>query len=101
MSFILKTVDEICLELAHRLKSVRLEENLSQEGLASRSGVSLGSLKRFESQGKVSLESFIKIILSLDLRDELEDLFMVKYSKVNSIHKLINDHKSPQRGRLK
>jgi transcriptional regulator with XRE-family HTH domain len=35
--------------------------NLSQKEMAERSGVSLGSLKRFESQGKISLESFLKL----------------------------------------
>jgi transcriptional regulator with XRE-family HTH domain len=45
----------------------RLDKNPTQEGLAKRSGVSLGSLKRFESSGHISLESLLKLALVLEL----------------------------------
>ncbi len=56
---------EIASELAKRLKDRRLERNLSQEGLARRSGVPLGTLKRFERTGAVSLLSFIRLLVAL------------------------------------
>jgi transcriptional regulator with XRE-family HTH domain len=40
-----------------RLKKVRRQLKLSQADLAERSGVSLGSLKRFENSGKISLDA--------------------------------------------
>ena len=43
--------------------------------LAARSGVSLGSLKRFEQSGEISLQSLTKIAIALDVENELEDLF--------------------------
>ena len=42
---------------------------------AARSGVSLGSLKRFEQSGEISLQSLTKIAIALDVENELEDLF--------------------------
>lgn len=40
--------------------------NLSQEGLAKRSGVTLGSLKRFERTGLIAFDSLLKLALVLD-----------------------------------
>lgn len=39
------------------------------------SGVSLGSLKRFEQSGEISLQSLTKIAIALDVENELEGLF--------------------------
>lgn len=40
--------------------------NLSQAGLAKRSGVTLGSLKRFETTGLIAFDSLLKLALVLD-----------------------------------
>ena len=58
-----------------RARARRLADNLSQEGLAKRSGVSLGTLKRFERTGDVSLESLIAIAFALNAEKEFEALF--------------------------
>lgn len=42
--------------------------------MAERSGVSLGSLKRFESHGKISLESFLKLVHLLGRLEEFSHL---------------------------
>lgn len=39
------------------------------------SGVSLGSVKRFEQSGEISLLSLIKIATALEIDNELEHLF--------------------------
>lgn len=52
---------EVCKELAQKHKALRKELKLSQAEMAERSGVSLGSLKRFENTGKISLESLLKL----------------------------------------
>jgi transcriptional regulator with XRE-family HTH domain len=51
MSIELKTPQDVQRELAGRFKARRLSLNLTQEGLAARSGVSWSSLKRFEHTG--------------------------------------------------
>jgi transcriptional regulator with XRE-family HTH domain len=66
MSIELTTPQDVQQQLASRLKARRLSKNLTQEGLAKRSGVSWSSLKRFESTGLIALESLLKISLVLD-----------------------------------
>ncbi len=46
--------------LAQNHKKVRKAMAYSQSELAKRSGVSLGSIKRFENIGQISLESLLK-----------------------------------------
>ena len=58
-----------------RARSVRLVQNLTQEGLAARAAVSLGSLKLFESTGKASFETVTKIAFALGSETEIEELF--------------------------
>jgi transcriptional regulator with XRE-family HTH domain len=53
---------ETGLKIARRHRALRKRLNLSQQEMAERSGVSLGSLKRFERSGKVSLESLLKLV---------------------------------------
>lgn len=55
------TPTEISKALAQRHKLLRKELRLSQKEMAERSGVSLGSLKRFENTGKISLEALLKL----------------------------------------
>ena len=43
--------------------------------LASMSGVSYGSIKRFETTGQISLISLTKIAMALDIADELRNIF--------------------------
>ena len=40
-----------------------------------RSGVSLGSVKRFEQSGEISLQSLTKIAIALGVEEELLNLF--------------------------
>ena len=61
-----KSPQDVLLELAARFRGRRLAVNLTQEGLAARSGVSWGSLKRFERTGLIALDSLLKLALVLD-----------------------------------
>ena len=70
-----KTTPEYLSEIALRMKHVRKQHKLSQLELAERSGVSLGSLKRFENTGKIALESLIKLAQILDATDAFDHLF--------------------------
>ena len=70
-----KTWKEINTEIAERMFQLRKRKKLSQKNLALRSGVSLGSLKRFEQTGEISLQSLTKIAIALEVEGELEELF--------------------------
>ena len=70
-----KTWEEINMEMASRMVKLRKRKKISQKVLAAKSGVSLGSLKRFEQQGEISLQSFTKLAIALEVEGELENLF--------------------------
>lgn len=70
-----KTWTEINNDIAQKIVRLRKRKKITQMQLAARSGVSLGSLKRFEQSGEISLQSLTKIAIALDVENELEDLF--------------------------
>ncbi|MBD5457267.1 MAG: helix-turn-helix domain-containing protein [Lachnospiraceae bacterium] len=74
-SFLQKTPGEIQTLIAGRIRMIRRRRKISQKKLSELSGVSLGSLKRFEQSGEVSFLSLIKIATALGLNRELEHLF--------------------------
>ena len=78
-------------KIADRLRNVRKRRSISQEKLANMSGVSYGSIKRFEATGQISLISLIKIATALGVADELRELFTdVPY---RNIQEVINETK--------
>ena len=83
-----KTPNDIAKELVEKIKQHRKKLKISQTQLAAKSGVSLGSIKRFESKYEISLNSFIKILIALNLERDLENLFTQKC--YNSIEEVIN-----------
>ena len=74
--------------MIEKIKQHRKKLKISQAQLASKSGVSLGSIKRFESKYEISLNSFIKILIALNLEQDLENIFTQK--NYNSIDEVIN-----------
>ena len=73
--FIWETPEELDQKLAQRVRKIRKRRSITQEKLASISGVSYGSIKRFETTGQISLLSLTKIAIALDLADELRNIF--------------------------
>ena len=60
-----KTWTEINNDIAQKIVRLRKRKKITQKQLAVRSGVSLGSLKRFEQSGEISLQSLTKIAIAL------------------------------------
>ena len=58
---IIKLPSDILQETAQKHGALRKRHKLSQAELAERSGVSLGSIKRFEQTGKIAFESLLKL----------------------------------------
>ena len=84
--FIWEPAEELDLKLAQRVRNIRKRRSISQEKLASMSGVSYGSVKRFESTGQISLLSLTKIAMALDIADELRNIFsQVPYRDIKEV----------------
>lgn len=79
---------EILLEIAQRMKDRRKAKGYTQAELAVRSQVSLGSLKRFEQKGKISLVSLLNLAQVLDNLDDFDHLFSKKNEIDPGIEKL-------------
>ncbi len=77
-------------ELALRHKTIRKQIGLSQSQLAERSGVSLGSIKRFEQTGQISLESLLKLVQILNRLNDFE-LILKPTDNLKEIDKLFSD----------
>lgn len=84
--FIWETPEELDQKLARRVRKIRKRRSITQEKLASISGVSYGSIKRFETTGQISLLSLTKIAIALDLADELRNIFtQVPYKDIQEV----------------
>ena len=86
-----ETAEELDQKLARRVRNIRKRRSISQEKLATMSGVSYGSIKRFETTVQISLISLTKIAIALGIADELRTIFsQVSY---RNIQEVINETK--------
>ena len=81
-----ETAEELDQKLAGRVRNIRKRRSISQEKLAQMSGVSYGSIKRFEASGQISLISLTKIAMALEIADELRNIFtQVPYKDIQEV----------------
>jgi len=76
-----KLPSDIHKSTAQNVAELRKEKNWTQKDLEYKSGVSYGSIKRFERSGKISFESLLKIAEALSRLDEFETLFLPNENK--------------------
>jgi transcriptional regulator with XRE-family HTH domain len=88
LSFLPKIPIEIMQELKAKFRERRKSLGYTQNELATRSGVSLGSLKRFERSGQISLESLLKLALVLECLGDFSDVCEDKEMIPKSIEEL-------------
>jgi transcriptional regulator with XRE-family HTH domain len=69
---------------------LRKAAGLTQSEMAKRSGVSLGSLKRFELSGQISLESLLKLAQVINRIGDFELVFN-ENDDLKNIDKLFSD----------
>ena len=66
---------EVCRFLASKVRRARVETRESQEALAERARVPLSTYKRFERDGKGTVETFIQILRAIGRTQYLMLLF--------------------------
>lgn len=94
----IKMPSEVAKELANRLKILRLQQSWTQEDLASRSGVNLHTLRRFEHSGQISFERLLALAFTLDVIGDCESLFLPKMpSTMKALRKQLKTRKRGKR----
>jgi transcriptional regulator with XRE-family HTH domain len=90
-------------KLAVNARAKRLQMDLTQEGLSKRSGVPLRTLRKFEQEGAISLESFLKIYMVLGGLDDIVKASAPKETAFLSIDEVLDTQntKTRQRGTRK
>jgi len=86
---LIKTENEIAEEIALKFKAARKKKHISQKQLSLISGISYGTIKRFEQTGEISFVSLIAIAKRIDELDCISSLFNKK--PYTSIEEVIND----------
>lgn len=89
---------DIAAELGVRLRERRLALDLTQVGLAERSGVPVRTLRKFESTGQISLVSFIRLAMTLGDDAALNGLLQ-EQKRYSSIDEVLEADAKPKRGR--
>lgn len=95
----LKTPIEVSKGLGEKSKEIRLGKKWTRKTLAKRSGVPGPTLRLFEDTGKISLESFLKLLNALGRLDEMSAL--LQPSTIKSIEQLEKQIQlTPKRGTI-
>ena len=72
---LLITPADVMLQTAQRAKALRLEQNITQQELADKAGIAVGTVKRFEKTGEVQFNHLLRIALVLGKLDDFKPLF--------------------------
>jgi len=89
LSFLPKNPIEIMQELKAKFRERRKSLSYTQNELATRSGVSLGSLKRFERSGQIALESLLKLALVLECLGDFSAVCCEEEERFGSIEEIL------------
>lgn len=72
-----KTPTVVMNELVQKVQQLRKVNRISQLELSKRSGVSFGSIKRFETTGQISLESLLKLAYFFNRLEDFTSVFQI------------------------
>lgn len=69
-----QTPKEVMAMLSQNIRAIRKEKKLTQKELSKRSGVAYATLVKFENNGIISLESLLKLCLTLGRLEEFQSI---------------------------
>ena len=86
IAFNISSPNDVAKQIAARVKTRRLELNLTQEGLAARSGMKFATYRRFEQTGEISLRGLLQIGFALNALSDFDALFAHKqYQSLDNV----------------
>ena len=89
LSFLPPAPSDMMETLKTKFRQRRKALGYTQPELSSRAGVSLGSLKRFESTGQIALESLLKLALVLECLGDFERICAEKVDVPKSMDEIL------------
>lgn len=85
--------------IAGNIRERRLQLDLTQVGLSERSGVPLATLRKFEQQGVISLESLLKLLMVLGMLDAMVKATRGTETTFSTLDEVIALNNAPKRKR--
>ncbi len=85
--------------MARNCKARRLEKGYSRRTFSEMTGIPAPTLERFEKTGKISLESFCKIVVELGYFNEMSVILSKPKFTTGAELEIINRKKKRQKGR--
>ena len=95
----LGTALELQAEVGRRLARLRLARNVTQQRLAREAGIGLRTLRRLEAGQPTSLDTFLRVVIALELGDGL--LIAIPSYDIRPIERVENRGKERRRARPK
>ncbi len=92
--------EDLAQSLAARCRELRLMQGWKQATLSKRSGVSLSSLRRFETSGQASLKNLLRLAFALGRLDDFADLLEPPPARSLDELQRLRETARRQRGRL-
>jgi len=84
----------ILQRIAERVRTKRLERNLTQKAFAKRAGVGYDAYRHFENTGEITLRNLVMCAIVLDDTDGFAELFLKKtYQNLDELLKTQTEKK--------
>lgn len=96
---VLITLNKAQQQLADNVRQRRLGLELTQAGLAERSGVPLPTLRKFEQKGQISLGSFLRLLMVLGGIEAVIKATHLTPVEFSSIDEVLSANAAPVRKR--
>lgn len=84
-------------QIARNLQERRLAMGLTQAGLAARSGVALGTLRKFERTGAASIETLLKLLMVVGGLEQVIAASALEADTFSSIDEVLQAQDKPRR----
>lgn len=103
MSVTLQSPADIRDTVRTRFRQRRVKLNLTQEGLAHRSGVPLATLRKFERTGLIGFEALLNLALVLECLVDFDKIAAETEQSLigRSLDSVLAQSKGRQKGRMK
>lgn len=94
-----KNHERLAIILAENCRKRRLDRGMSRRSLSEATAIPEPTLERFETKGKISLESFLKLVVEFDWFDEMSAIMSKSKFTTGKELETINKNQGRQKGR--